>query len=201
MKTSHFDRGIQAIAAASFLILAATGRTQSTPAAPTASGHGTLHGGFTAYWNGVANASSYRLDVATDPGFANLVSGYANLTVSLGSRHDVTGLPCGVPYYYRVRAVNASGTSGNSNVAQADVAFLLASQTYTTPGTANYTTPASTNRLVIKLWGAGGNAADDPEDPGDGGAGGFVLAAYGASAGQTVTFQVGGAAMGPVTPK
>jgi hypothetical protein len=72
--------------------------------------------GFTANWtgpSGTAAISNYQLDVATNPGFTSFVSGYQNLTVSSTSA-PVTGLKSGT-YYYRVRAVNAGGTSGNSN--------------------------------------------------------------------------------------
>jgi len=84
------------------------------PAAPVAlNPASTNHLTFTALWSASSGASSYRLDVAYDPGFSAKVSGYDNLTVG-GTSQSVT-----VPYigmfYYRVRAVNASGTSGNSS--------------------------------------------------------------------------------------
>ena len=69
---------------------------------------------FTANWNSSANASSYRLDVATDAGFTSYVSGYQDLTVG-GTSQSVTGLTPNTAYHYRVRAVNAGGTSTNSN--------------------------------------------------------------------------------------
>lgn len=56
---------------------------------------------------------TYRLDVSTDPLFGTFVSGYNNLTVSANSK-TVTGLDLKTSYYFRVRAVNASGTSANS---------------------------------------------------------------------------------------
>jgi len=69
--------------------------------------------GFTVNWSAVTGAASYRLDVATDSGFTSFVSGYENLSVS-GTTRAVSGLSANTAYHVRVRAVNASGTSGNS---------------------------------------------------------------------------------------
>src|SRR5258708_1054149 len=70
--------------------------------------------GFTANWSASAGASGYQLYVSTDAGFASgFVAGYNPKSVSITS--DVlTGLAIATPYYYRVNAVNASGTSGLS---------------------------------------------------------------------------------------
>ena len=72
--------------------------------------------GFTANWTapkGTGTITGYQLDVATDSNFTSFVSGYNDLTVSDTSA-QVTGLSAGT-YYYRVRAVNAGGTSADSN--------------------------------------------------------------------------------------
>ena len=70
---------------------------------------------FQANWAAATSATSYRLDVATDNGFAAFVSGYQDLTLT-DTQKLVSGLMPDTWYYYRVRAVNASGVSGNSNM-------------------------------------------------------------------------------------
>lgn len=72
-------------------------------------------GSFNANWNAVVGATGYRLDVATDNAFTIFVAGYNNLDVGLALTSLVTGLTELTPYYYRVRAYNACGTSDNSN--------------------------------------------------------------------------------------
>ncbi|MCA3067817.1 MAG: T9SS type A sorting domain-containing protein, partial [Rhodocyclaceae bacterium] len=70
--------------------------------------------GFTANWNAVTGATGYRLDVSAD-NFATFVTGFSDKAVS-GTSDAVTGLAANTAYKYRVRAVNANGTSANSNV-------------------------------------------------------------------------------------
>jgi phosphodiesterase/alkaline phosphatase D-like protein len=87
----------------------------TSPAAPTAlaaTSVGTTS--FTANWNTVNGATSYRLDVATDSGFTAFVPGHTDLTVNAISR-SVTGLSQAARYYYRVRALGVGGVSTNSN--------------------------------------------------------------------------------------
>jgi hypothetical protein len=71
---------------------------------------------FTANWNSVSGATGYRLDVSLNNSFSTYVAGYQNLNLGNTINRSVTGLNASTTYYYRVRAYNPSGTSGNSNV-------------------------------------------------------------------------------------
>src|SRR5436190_706186 len=85
----------------------------AAPVATAASGVGTA--GFQANWNSSSGATSYRLDVSTNSGFSSFVAGYNDLNVGNVTSYAVAGLSPGATYYYRLRAVDAGGTSGNSN--------------------------------------------------------------------------------------
>jgi N-acetylneuraminic acid mutarotase len=71
---------------------------------------------FTANWSSVSGATGYRLDVSTSSSFSTYVTGYQNLNVGNAISRSVTGLNASTAYYYRVRAYNGVGTSGNSNI-------------------------------------------------------------------------------------
>jgi len=66
---------------------------------------------YKARWNAVAGATGYRIDVSTNSSFTNIIEN--NVYVS-GTSYDLD-YPPGTVLYYRVRAVNACFTSGNSN--------------------------------------------------------------------------------------
>jgi len=70
---------------------------------------------FFANWNASTGATGYFLDVATDLGFTAFVPGYNDLNVLNVTTYSVT-VGSAIDHYYRLRAYNASGTSGNSNV-------------------------------------------------------------------------------------
>ena len=89
----------------------------SVPVAPTANAATSLTtNSFTASWNSVSGATSYFLDVATDPGFTSFVTNYNNRSVGSVLTFSVTGLNPATTYYYRVRAINGTclGLSSDS---------------------------------------------------------------------------------------
>lgn len=70
---------------------------------------------FDANWNASASATGYYLDVDDNSDFSSPLAGYNNLSVGAVTTYSVSGLTDGVTYYYRVRAENSCGTSGNSS--------------------------------------------------------------------------------------
>ena len=95
--------------------------TVTTVTPPTAyAASGVTSSGFTANWSSASGATGYRLDVSTSSAFSSYVVGYQNLDVGNVVSRSVSGLNAGVTYYYRVRAYNAGGTSGNSGTIEAD---------------------------------------------------------------------------------
>jgi len=69
---------------------------------------------FTANWQAQSDISLYLLDVATDAGFTNFVSGYQAKEVA-GTAETITGLDFKTTYYYRLRAKRLTKESANSN--------------------------------------------------------------------------------------
>lgn len=70
---------------------------------------------FTAKWVGVANATSYELDVSEQANFTTFVDGYESKVIN-GITELVSNLSSNTEYYYRVRATNGNAKSINSNV-------------------------------------------------------------------------------------
>ena len=71
---------------------------------------------FTANWESARSATAYELDVSTNSSFTNYVNPYQNLDVGDVLNATVSGLTAHTIYYYRVRAYNGNGASGNSSV-------------------------------------------------------------------------------------
>jgi len=93
-----------------------TTTTLAVPSAPVAITAADISANsFTAKWNSVSGAISYRLDVSLSNTFASDLTGYQDATEP-NLTHAVTGLDPNTTYYYRVRAVNAQGASANSNI-------------------------------------------------------------------------------------
>jgi hypothetical protein len=69
-----------------------------------------------ARWNAVDGADNYLLEVSQD-NFLTFLPGYGPKTIEPAETSEaVSGLTAGTVYRYRLRAVNASGVSENSNV-------------------------------------------------------------------------------------
>ncbi len=100
---------------------------------------------FKANWNAVSGiVTSYLLDVSAFSSFTPLI--VSGLSVSGTSSLEITNLLSGTTYYYRVRAVNASGASDNSNPIQ---------ETLTLPAAPVLTTATSSSTSSISMsWNA-----------------------------------------------
>lgn len=113
-------------------IFAVTGATPAgvptTPVATAATkNEGDTSGAFNANWNAVTGATGYRLDVATDRNFTNILSDYNNKDVGNVTSVEVSGtnINANTTYYYRVRAVNNSGQSLSSNRISTDLPYWI----------------------------------------------------------------------------
>ncbi|NTW32330.1 MAG: fibronectin type III domain-containing protein [Bacteroidetes bacterium] len=86
------------------------------PNVPVAiTGSGATSTQITANWNAALGTTHYHLDVSTSSSFSSYITGFNNQDVSNVTTYNVTDLTCETTYYYRVRAENTCGSSGNSN--------------------------------------------------------------------------------------
>ena len=82
---------------------------------------------FTANWYSSSCATGYRLDVSTNSAFSSYLAGYQDRDVGNVLSWSVSGLNPGMLCYYRVRAYNTNGTSGNSATIAAATTILQCS--------------------------------------------------------------------------
>jgi hypothetical protein len=109
---------------------------QTAPIPPTATGPSSItSSSFVANWSSSTGATGYRIDVATDSGFAALVQGYDNKDIGNTTTSLVTGLLSGTTYFYRVRAYNSTSQSTSSNTMPVQVGLLAPQVTSATNAT------------------------------------------------------------------
>jgi predicted RNase H-like HicB family nuclease len=82
------------------------------PLAPTSAQAGDISCNlFVANWSSVTQATSYILDVATDPDFTSILADYTALNVGQNTSYTIENLYPGTNYYYRISASNLCGYS------------------------------------------------------------------------------------------
>ena len=117
------------------------------PSSPNVSAAtGLSSSGFTANWSSVSGATGYRLDVSTSSSFSGFVTGYQDFDAGDVMSKPITGLAANKTYYYRVRAYNGGGPSGNSST------ITVTTSTSPTPA------PVITSQPLAQTVNAGQNA-------------------------------------------
>ena len=154
---------------------------------------------FQANWSASAGATTYELDVANDSGFTSILGGYNDLDTGNVILKSVTGLTPGNTYYYRVRAKNGVGTSGNSgtrtvvvpssmtvNITAIPSAGANGTVTWTADSGVNYDVYYSDNgtswTLDETVTAAGGSATAAAPDPAAGSTRMYKVVIHGQSA-------------------
>jgi Tol biopolymer transport system component len=121
--------------------------TPPIPLAPVATAASNVTSySFIAHWNNSSGATGYRIDVSTTSSFTTMLPGNQDRNVGSATSAVVKPLSPGVTYYYRVRAINDAGPSGNSNTVMVATAGASPTPTPTpkprpTPGVSPTPTP------------------------------------------------------------
>ncbi|MGD1045885.1 MAG: hypothetical protein ABR936_11260, partial [Bacteroidota bacterium] len=100
---------------------------------------------FSANWDSVTIATSYRLDVSTSPRFGSFISGYQDKDVGKVITSSVTGLSANTPYWYRMRAYYNGAAGPNSNIISVKTAAAPAAPT-------NLTVTGATQTQINLSW-------------------------------------------------
>ncbi|NCC93014.1 MAG: DUF2341 domain-containing protein, partial [Opitutae bacterium] len=169
------------------------------PANPAAAAASAISGaGFSANWSAATGATNYYLDVSTSSSFSSYVSGYQNLSVGNVTSRSIIGLADGTTYYYRVRAQNSGGTSGNSGTitvatwAKPGVGSPTVSGAGQTSATLGATVSSDGGSVVTSrgtVWGTSANPTGNAVAQGGTGTGAFTHSRTGLPAGTRIYFR------------
>ncbi|HBX53295.1 MAG: hypothetical protein A2275_10600 [Bacteroidetes bacterium RIFOXYA12_FULL_35_11] len=102
---------------------------------------------FSANWTASVGAETYYLDISTTSDFSTFVTGYQNLNVGNVLTYTVTGLTCGITYYYRVKAANSCGVTVPTNIISLTIACWSCGSDFTVNHTEGSVAPV--NKTVI----------------------------------------------------
>ena len=99
------------------IILGVTGRTADIEAPAEEDIHEAViaDNSFQACWEAIAEAASYRIDVATDIDFQHILEDYNNKEVTGTTCKEIVNLISETDYYWRVRSVDADGGQSASS--------------------------------------------------------------------------------------
>jgi hypothetical protein len=120
---------------------------------------------FVAQWNASSGATGYLLDVSISSIFTTFVPGYQNINVGNLTSHSVSNLLASNTYYYRVRAFNSFGTSGDSNVTNLTTLVAGTDPTHHVSGSGSGSGGSRLPLLVAIPWDVPGTDTRGLADP------------------------------------